>query len=487
MATIYVDFTSNSGAITGTWTFTNASTGVTSVGGAALTEVEVGNYIRVSNGTEWYRVTAVPGDNSITITPAFQQATITDGAGATLKNAKYGTGTTDAYCHINRATTDTVRTAGDVIKVRANQIHVCAGIDIIFDEDGTADRFITLKGCSVADDPWGDASDTKPIIDFSDTAFQIRIETDHFWKVQNLEVIQSTDSGGGLFLYESVGIEIQNCVFRDNGTGTAGIGLAAYDANALISDCIFYSNYGKNLSLGRTFIRLDNCVFNGGPAPSTDTGINFATSNIVFMKNCTFGVTTAHDVADFAFSNVFDNLVLYGRNVKLNSVVEISSQRLGTIINIEDDEQVHTAFSGDQFAGDVAKVTDVVRAGGAPFSMRLNPNSNCGVEQILYGIGDWLFGMPIYLTAGSKTVTVYCRSTLWTTEPANTEFYIELDYYGASGWATEVSNDALVDDSWVAFDVTVTIAEAGFAYLRAILKKDENGALVYIDPKPVLS
>ena len=196
MATRYIDFTSTSGTISGTWTFTNGSTSVTGSGGNAQVELDSGDYIRLSDGTQWYKVNGEPpGANTITITPAFQQATHTDDAGATVYNSKDGSSTANAFCHPNQYTTDEVRSAGDIGKMRANQTHVMSGIDINVDEHGVINNRIELRGCDSVDDPWSDGSDVRPIIDFNNTSFKLRLDT-NYWKIKNLELKDSTYSNG---------------------------------------------------------------------------------------------------------------------------------------------------------------------------------------------------------------------------------------------------------------------------------------------------
>ena len=57
MATYYVDPSTASGQLTGTWTFTTASTAVTAAAdGNAVAELAVGDYIKVSDGVVWYKI-----------------------------------------------------------------------------------------------------------------------------------------------------------------------------------------------------------------------------------------------------------------------------------------------------------------------------------------------------------------------------------------------------------------------------------------------
>ena len=383
----------------------------------------------------------------------------------------------DAYKTINKATSE-ARTAGDIIKVRGGQTHAVVA-DITFLSAGTVNSLITLKGCyTVDDDPWSDGATTRPIVDFGNAAYQM-YQSANFWKVMNLDVYNSADTVGALRV-NAGGIVIENCIFRNSIYGVYG-GYPCSIKDSVIHTC---TTAGIFISAGMI---LENVQIYG-----CGKGMIGSSYAIVYMKDCLFGMPSENTSADIDVWRY--TLQVLGRNCKLASTVEVLNLTQTTwpgiynFVKLEDDEQTHLAYRAWYFAGYVSRNTDVTRVGGAAFSMLVEPNSNCGAEQSLYGIGDWLEGMPIYLDGTEQTITVYCRSADWTTEPTSAQFYIELDYYSAAGvWTTVQSNDALVDDSWVAFDVTVTAAEAGFAYLKAVLKKYEAGAKVYIDPKPVIS
>lgn len=74
-----------SGNLTGQWKFTNASGAVNapSADGAATTELAAGYFVRVSDGQQWYDVTAITDDDNFTVAPVFAQTTETDSSGLT--------------------------------------------------------------------------------------------------------------------------------------------------------------------------------------------------------------------------------------------------------------------------------------------------------------------------------------------------------------------------------------------------------------------
>ena len=299
MATLYIDNTNYTSELTGAdWTFTNGSATVSSAAnGTAQTDgVAVNDYIRDNGGSQWYKVTAVSNETSITISPTFQQTTATP-VGVNWSDASTDNGTTTglAFCHLSQYTTDTVRSAGDIGKIRANQTHKHTGSDIGVDEDGTVSAFITLKGCSVADDPWGDSSDADPVIDFGATINQVYQSNGFFWRFQNLEMINSTDE---VFMTSSCqGTQWDNLTIHG---GADGLYIQS-DGGYEIKDSTFYDNTMYNVMSYLAALYVDNCTFNGGTS-GTSYGLTTA-GGMSVVTNSSFGQTTAHANSDLYVHN----------------------------------------------------------------------------------------------------------------------------------------------------------------------------------------
>jgi len=114
----YVDSSQVTGQITGTWTFTNASTAVTANSdGNAVAELTVGDHIKVSDGDTWYYVATITDDDNLVITPAFQEANVTDTTDATDYNDEDGSASNQAYPVLENFS-QTSRSEGDYCKVR---------------------------------------------------------------------------------------------------------------------------------------------------------------------------------------------------------------------------------------------------------------------------------------------------------------------------------------------------------------------------------
>lgn len=481
MPIIYVDFTSNSGNITGTWTFTNGNATVNGVGGAALVELVAGNYVKISDGVQWYKVSSVVNDNQFILTLAFQQTTKTDGANATLKNAKDGSSILNAFCHINQATTDTGRSAGDIIKIRANQLHTYRNCPLIIDDSGTLNSRITLKGCNISDDPWSDGSDVKPILDFVNTGAYLGFSTKHYWIIQNLDFYRSGYSSGAIYISISVGIIIDNCICRNGNTGIRN----ESGSNNLFQNCIFHTNNAANIKINNSLgMRIKDCVLFGVGGYGLDS---YASD--VEIYDTTFGIPTVHNVADI-FYNARASLIRC-RNVILGTPNQIAgitdTTTKGSYIQIEDDAQTKFAQKSWYWNGRIERGTSDV--GGCVHWLRAIPNSNCDGNTLLSLFVD----LPIWLLASPKTITVKLCGNSWTVLPTNSQLYIELYYWNsASAKRTSVKSIQTLpaNDTWTDFSVTVTPFTEGPAYLSCYLGGYEDSSesvYVNITQLPILT
>ena len=483
--TYYLDFDGATGNLTGTWTFTNGSTTVSGTGGAATTELAAGDYVRVSDGSEWYKVTSVTNDNEFEITPAFQQATVTDTADSTKYNNYDGTATTTPFVHLNQFTTDTARSPGDILKVRANQTHLYAGIDIVFNEDGNANNMIEIRGCSSTDDPWGDGSDVKPVFGFGDTSYQLYLYTDNFWKFARLECIESADATGNLCYTLAHNTIIDSCIFRD--ASTKGLQLSLVSC-ALIQNCSFYSNTQYNLSIDSTSFRCVGCAFDGGAA-TTDYGI-LLSKGIGELIDCTFGASSTHDLYDIYFYNPPTRV--FSRNCSFSGSISFTSDVRDAFLRSEDHNQTKGAHRTYYYNGTIEKDTSVVRSGGASSSAKMSPNSNCGLYYPLTIADDFCSGdFKLWLPAEQKTVTIYLRTFGYTSLPTADELYIEASYLdeatGGHRATVQSTQTVSANDTWTVFSVTFTPAQEGWVYVTVYLKKYEANSGVYVDIKPVVS
>ena len=480
-ATYYIDNTNATGNLTGTdWTFTNASTAVTSAGdGDAVNDgLVAGDYIRANGGTQWYKVATVTDADNLVITPAFQQSTISGTATINWQDVsvKDGTSTANAWCHPALYTTDTVRTAGDIGKMRANQTHVMAGIDLLFDEDGTVAALIQLKSCDSVDDPWTDASDAHVTFDFSDTAFDCVLFTDEYWQFENIDFIQSSDASGAINLGIAYPIKIIDCVFRDN--NTIGLRFSGY-GNIDIESCNFYDNGTVNFNLVTGSAHIKNSTFNGGAA-TTDDGIRIQ-SGLLLIEDSTFGVTTTHDAA--SIRNYNGQAFVIARRCKFDDAVEMYSVLNGSYLKSEDHDQVEGAHKSYYWHGTIEKETTEVRAGGATSSIKVTPNANCTTNFPVMAM-EW---EEQSVPASEQTRGVAIKQGLAdpTGFPTNVQLYLEAEYYNHATndtVATAVSTAAIsVYNTWTWFPVVFTPAQAQKVRYRVWLGIKKSAEAYYVD------
>jgi len=490
MPDVFIDNTKETATLTGAdWQFSNGSGTVTETGalGNAQAEVAIGNYIRTNGGIQWYKVLTITDDDNIEVTPNFQQGTNTD----TCKlNSEDGTAVGSEYAHHNQALTDTNRAAGDIVKTRV-ATYTYAGVDIVVDDDATVSNRLTLKGASIADDPWSDASDVRPIIDFAETNNDFNLLFDDYWTIEHLAFTNSTST---IAVNISIvdGLIIDDCKFYGNGNGTGDSALRLNNSpGAIIRNCIFDNNFGVSLDMSSQGLTLiEGCTFDGdtvGGGNGTNYGLDH--TGMIYIRDCIFGATSAHAIADIRIGGGY----IHGRNNKLNSPTEIATLEYGNHVIMEDDEQTHLAFRYWQFTGDISRTVTVNRsgAGGTSWSILGEPNSNCTLYESLYIIGDWLDGVPIYLDGTEQTITMwaYADSTGGTWTPNASEFLFELEYYnGVADWQVEVTTDTFAaENQWESFTITITPGAAGPAYLRAALRDYSAGGKIYIDPHPVFT
>jgi hypothetical protein len=146
--------------------------------------------------------------------------------------------------------------------------------------------------------------------------------------------------------------------------------------------------------------------------------------------------------------------------------------------------------------GDVERVTDVVRVGGASSSAKLTTSSTIINPNIPLSIAP--FYQPdfsIYLEKDvAKTITIYMRSvTTWGgTYPTAGECYVEFSYYSnaANAIRTTVKTTNVFSDAttWVAFSSgAITPLQTGFVYAKVYLDKYTADNGIYVDIAPVVT
>jgi len=471
MADAYVDHSYSSGTLTGTLTFTNASATVTGSGTAFTTELANGNYVRVSDGLQWYKVTARASDTSMTISPAFQQTTVTDTANASKKNAGVGS-LADAYAHLSQATTDSVRSPGDIIYMRANLTYTYKGVHVVFDEDGTISLPITLQGCSSTIDPWGDASDVVPIIDFGGTAVRLLIDGDDFWTRKNLDARNSIDVFGALGAINCQGTQIINCKTSGNTTGISCILSSAIAGRAEIDGATITGNTESGLYLTGVVEIKNTSIDNSAKGLYILTGI-------AEIENTSFGQTIANTIDIQCSSGI-----IRARRCIFN-FEKVTCSFLGSAVYSEDHNQVVGDHKSKYYQGMVERETTEVRSGGADNSIKVTPNAN-NHTNFPWQIHEW---SEEAVAASAQTRGVYIEVTgIDATYPTVAQLWFEAESFSAgSGTAKQINKSTAVlaaNSTWTWFPVTFTPGQVGKVRYRVYLAMPTEGAtqdVYYID------
>lgn len=163
--TYYCDPSTASGQLTGTWTFTNASTAVNAAGadGNATAELVANDYVKISSangGIQWYKVASVTDNNNFVLSRTFLEANVTDGAGATDYrdvSVAVGTSTANSYVVLDQFT-EVALSAGDVCKVRRGKSErISDWSDLTFYSNGAMPNPIIIEADYT--DVWGDFVD----------------------------------------------------------------------------------------------------------------------------------------------------------------------------------------------------------------------------------------------------------------------------------------------------------------------------------------
>jgi len=471
MANAYVDRSYSTGTLTGTLTFTNANATVTGSGTAFTTELADGNYVRVSDGLQWYKVTARASDISMTISPVFQQTTVTDTANASKKNAGVGS-LADAYAHHNQATTDAVRSPGDIIYTRANLTYTYAGVHIVADEDGTLASPITLLGCSIANDPWGDASDVAPIIDFVTTTFQLSLNADDYWEAKNIYIKRSGYYDGSILL-NNTGGKLTNVKCSDSTMGINCLVNSSGGGIVEIANNVLTGNYTGMLLAGNIQVKDTSIDASNG------TGI-IGSGGTINLENCLFGQTSAN-TADILCRGCG---AIRARRCKF-SFAKVTISVLGGIVYSEDHNQVVGDHKSKHWHGMIERETTEVRAGGANNSIKVTPNAN-NHTNYPWQVHEW---SEEAVAASAQTRGVYIEVTgIDSTYPTAAQLWFEAESFSAgSGTAKQINKSTVVlsaNSTWTWFPVTFTPGQAGKVRYRVYLAMPTEGAtqdVYYID------
>jgi len=397
-------------------------------------------------------------------------------------DANTGLSTVQAWKTITQYTTTTVRTPGDIAYLRANVTWTqgTEAVSISFDEDGNQDLWIKIIGCdAVTNDPWADASNVKPIVDFQDLAYNFGFNGDTYWYMERLDIRQSANTTGQVNLVSAL-VYLKSCDVSDSASASAEGMYVTNGSYLTCNACTFTDCWGNSLFVVSGRADLINCTLDAGTIRGSLSAIT-AWGNINVID------------CSIAPSNTFSGNEIYSlsgivncRNVTFGVAADILCVDSG-IVNFEDYDGTYGDHRQLQTGGWVTKETTSPRAGGSDSYARLTPNSSCGPNQTLR-VGYRVDGVPsgVWLASGvEKTITIYARTgSAWDSALTAGQAYLTASYLsnGASAARTDIQSAETItnDAAWTAFTVTFTPLQAGFAYYWFELAEYED-ATEYVD------
>ena len=416
-------------------------------------------------------------------------------------DANDGLSTGNAWKTLRQYSADTVRSAGDIGWMRANTTWL-QGTDaeyIGWDEDGTRDSYISLIGCSSvsAYDPWGDADDTKPIIDFEDSVYVVYLNGDHYIKFERLDLQRFGNTGyGGIrsTAPDCEGIYVKDCKFSLGRASylTRGIRFQG-SKNFIVEGCDFVDcDYiGMQCEDGSGVIK--NCTINAGSVDGCNFGLYASGAGemhvidtVIGSDAVAFGTKAIHVGTDGKITGIgVDCSGLSPTEMSDIARTETTEVQVG-LASVSLDDWNGIGTSGFlNFMGYIQKETSIPRSGGSPSYAKMVPTTYCGPNSPLI-LGDLTTGWaPQWLQAGNYTITVYARTgSAWDTPLTAAECYLEAAYLDHATNATRTfiqSTETIANDtSWTAFTVSVSPAQEGLVLLWFKLAEYED-ATEYID------
>lgn len=375
------------------------------------------------------------------------------------------------------------------------------------DEDYALAQAIDDSGWTIKKTNWnGDAADL-PCIDFGNAAYQIVLNGDLWHEFWNLELRDSTDANGEMYITGCYGVKIGGCLFKtDQNTPLLYPG-----ANQLVT--------------------IDRCIFEGSESGTSQRGIICDARNAAVLMNSAIygmgdnglgaagrwrlervniGVEVANgddDILVYSFCSV------YGVDVKLggtNGTVDYSGAYLGTlfegqVITLENYGKVLGEHKSWRSSAEMTKTAVVVgsgdpykRTGGADSLLAIENKSSSTYSAASHDFATVLAELRVWADTTSKSYRFYCQLKNIASLTAD-QIYLECLYIKGYDDTSEyelatVESDETVSertgaDDWSGYiEVTgIQPAVASWVILRVKAQWYDADAVLYIDPKVVIS
>ena len=409
----------------------------------------------------------------------------------TGNDANDGLSISTAWLTIEKYTSVTVRSAGDIGYVRANTTETQGTADINFDEHASLASRIYLIGCdATTNDPWGDASDIKPIINRNAANYRVLFDV-NYWTLKRL-VLRNSIHQYPFWWYASNYSVVEDCEFKDHVSASVG-GVVKFQGCSfcLLKNPVIKDNEGLYTIFNLASI---GTVVQGGTLDGKATGNSYGVLNNgadLTLIDTEIGQTQNFSSAHWSHQGRARTYLL---NVKYVTAPTPSMLSVPGFIFIEDKNQVYGDCQIVCKNGYITKDA-TVKTGNANFSLKLEPDSGCGLNNPLSQDGIFPFKDPVFavkLFANvQKTLTIKLQANAWTAFPTADELYIEASYYSSATTAvrstiksTQVISAA---DTWTDFSVTLTPLRDGVVYINCYLRKYESAKTVSINGEVVIS
>lgn len=369
--------------------------------------------------------------------------------------------------------------------------------DIGIDESGDLDEYISLIGCdSVTNDPWSDADDTLPIIDFEDANFNMYLVADDYWKFERIDIRQSGDTSGAIYSLICSGLLFESCTIRDGASNLVD-GISIAQGSCVIDTCTFQDCDGPAFAAGQADVYIKDCVIDAGAGVGSTYGIYALQGTQIDVENTTIAGNNAFDTA--AVHAAGFPCIVRMRNVTFGTET-LSVTDYGRILSEDHDgtfEDQYSLFAGATSAdtGKIERDTGTVRGGGADSSAKMTPDTGCGLIDPLI-LGDRMRGFArIWATKDVQIdIDIYVAvGTAWDVALTSTTCYAKFSYLNHAVNATRTvitSNDTITNDTnfTTALDTgNFTPLGTGWVYMWVYVAAYDADEHIFVDIKPVVN
>jgi len=344
-------------------------------------------------------------------------------------------------------------------------------------------------------------SQSLPVVDFDNGAFQIYFNIKRYWQIKNLEFKDSADSLGLLYLRWMQSCYIEGCLFKQSVNDSSC--LRGYNTNFFSRRLIIEGkgsgtdNRGIYNAFNTKFqdVAIFNCGDNAicsmvrGDWDNVNLGIEMANGdNEIFIDfpctlqghNIALGGTNGY-FAYYFYSGAFDQISIGNYQKILGN--HYTKLRSGYYENID--------------VGDTDAPSAASPAGSTTDLFSIHPNVS-GLDHC-YEFNLPLIRWKIWAPASAETYTVYIQNNIGATlndTTAKDDITLKLTYIDSVSGTKHIRKEILSteidildradDTDWDSLTIAShTPAVAGWAVLELYIGKYSSSGQIYVDPKYV--